>query len=223
VSFSFDPLGRALHRCTRRRRIRTAPAFAAEADFWLNSSLRPRPNLDPPEDPGWTRPQDGKRGRIKEPRPQQSQRFSIRVDHQGGSALIGLSGEFALEAKELFEQAIADLDRVELRSLIVDLSQVTFLDSTALRLLTELWKRFADRGVSVLLEGASNDAMKLFRTIGLDRVLPISPAPQLPVSASDASWPDWNGPARRPAWRGPGIGLPNSSLGAGRGRRGWLP
>ena len=119
-------------------------------------------------------PEDGSERRIKEPSPLPQLPFTIRVDHQGDSALVGLAGEFVLESKDAFTDAVDELGACPLHSLIVDLSQVTFLDSTALRLLTELWKDFEDRGTTVLFEGASDDVLALLKLTGLDRVLPLA-------------------------------------------------
>ena len=161
--------------------------------------------------------------RIKEPSPLPHLPFTIRVDHQGDSALVGLAGEFVLESKDAFTDAVDELGACPLHSLIVDLSQVTFLDSTALRLLTELWKDFEDRGTTVRFEAASDDARALLMLTGLDRVLPLSASATTPVTAPPADsphWPDWNRPAWKLGHTHPGLGLPRPSGVRSRGH-GW--
>ena len=57
--------------------------------------------------------------------------------------------------------------------LVVDLSQTTFLASIGITSLIRLGKRLADAGGGVALAHPTSAVVKLFRTIGLTRVLPL--------------------------------------------------
>ena len=130
-----------------------------------------------------------------------------------------------LESKDAFTDAVDELGACPLHSLIVDLSQVTFLDSTALRLLTELWKDFEDRGTTVLFEGASDDTRALLMLTGLDRVLPLAASATTPVTAPSPDsprWPDRNRAAAKHGRTdlGPGLTRPSAARSRGHGQ-GW--
>jgi anti-anti-sigma factor len=98
--------------------------------------------------------------------------FRALVDRSDDRVMLALSGELGLEAQAQFEEAVRGLEGEPVRSLVVDLSGLTFMDSTGAFLLLDLYKRVGS-GVSVTLEGASPEIQSLFEAAGLDRILPI--------------------------------------------------
>ena len=57
--------------------------------------------------------------------------FGVLIDRNGDRVLLGLSGEFSADAGNRFEEAVAEIAREPVADLIVDLSGITFMDSTA--------------------------------------------------------------------------------------------
>ena len=68
--------------------------------------------------------------------------FRALIDHTGDRVLLALSGEFTIEAGQRFEEAVEEIERAPVSDLIVDLSGITFMDSTGAFLLLEAYKRF---------------------------------------------------------------------------------
>ena len=98
--------------------------------------------------------------------------FRSLIDRSDDRVLLALSGELSLDAQKQFEEGVQGLEGEPVRSLVVDLSGLTSMDSTGAFLLLDLYKRVGS-GVSVTLEGASPEIQSLFEAAGLDRILPI--------------------------------------------------
>ena len=106
--------------------------------------------------------------------PQANRRVPFRalVDRSDDRVLLALSGELGVEAQEQFEEYVRGLEGEPARSLVVDLSGLTFMDSTGAFLLLDLYQRLGS-DVSITLEGGSPEIQSLFETAGLDRKLTI--------------------------------------------------
>jgi anti-anti-sigma factor len=106
--------------------------------------------------------------------PQANRRVPFRalVDRSDDRVLLALSGELSLEVQEQFEEGVRGLEGERARLLVIDLSGLTFMDSTGAFLLLDLYQRLGS-GVSVTLEGGSPEIQSLFEAAGLDRKLPI--------------------------------------------------
>lgn len=99
--------------------------------------------------------------------------FSIRVDRESDSCFIALFGDLSLGYQEEFQEKLRELDREPVRRVLVDLSGLTFMDSTGLFLLLNLWKRCSREGIDIMFEGGSEEIQGLFEATGMDRVLPV--------------------------------------------------
>ena len=59
--------------------------------------------------------------------------FSTDVTHDGDTTVVALAGELDIATvPELRELAYAELDRAECRAVVLDLTDLTFLDSTGI-------------------------------------------------------------------------------------------
>ena len=99
--------------------------------------------------------------------------FEMQVQRHGGMTFVHLLREFDLAAKERFEDSLADMTWDGLTELVVDLRGLTFIDSTGLGLLLELWNRCRREGLDLAIIRARGGVQQVFETSGLDRVLPI--------------------------------------------------
>ena len=70
--------------------------------------------------------------------------------------------------REMIEDAITDLSVRELR---LDLSQVTFMDSSGVGMLIGRYRTMAQRGGSVVAMGMNAQMERLFRFAGLHRII----------------------------------------------------
>ncbi len=62
------------------------------------------------------------------------------------------------------------------RSLIIDLTLTTFIDSAGLSALFDAWRRMQDRGGEFMLSGPTNDVARVIRASDLEHVFVITPA-----------------------------------------------
>jgi anti-sigma B factor antagonist len=86
-------------------------------------------------------------------------------------AIVSLSGELDLYTAERVRLAIGEADAVGADTVIVDLSEISFIDSTALGLLVQETKRLEGRGHSLVLVTSDPRTLRVFEVTGLDRVL----------------------------------------------------
>lgn len=97
-----------------------------------------------------------------------SQSFSTRVDTVGGLTILALGGELDLatrpRAQEAFDAALA----AGPQTLVINLNELEFMDSTGLHFLLTARSASADAGVRLVLLGGSGPA---HRTMELGGVL----------------------------------------------------
>ncbi len=87
---------------------------------------------------------------------------------------VRLSGEFDLSSEEQLEALLLPAEDAD--NAIIDMSETTYIDSTALSCLIRLKKRLAARGDvgTVYLVGMNSSIRKLFSITGLDGVFEIA-------------------------------------------------
>ena len=140
--------------------------------------------------------------------------FGVLINRNGNHVLLGLSGEFSSEAGSRFEEAIEEISREPVADLIVDLSGITYMDSSGAFLLYELYKRFSGQA-NVMLEGGSGEIQRIFESAGLIGVLPIAfpgvrtrptPRPPVPTTTGGAIPAIRTAPFRTSGFRVPAHG-----------------
>ncbi len=72
------------------------------------------------------------------------------VDRQDGAVIVRLAGELDLYTTPALRQVLLDLCAEQPKRLVVDLQEVTFVDSTGLGVLVETRSRLPERDVLVL-------------------------------------------------------------------------
>lgn len=100
--------------------------------------------------------------------------FSLTFTRDSGAVVVGVSGELDCATASILEERLEDLlsDQGNL-SIVLDLSDMTFVDSTGLAVFVTAYRHLHERGGSLLLRRPSASTWKVFETTGLDRVLPI--------------------------------------------------
>jgi anti-sigma B factor antagonist len=89
--------------------------------------------------------------------------------------LVTLRGDWDLTNASALRTELLTAVHAQPRALVVDMSDVTFLDSTALGALVAAWRGSRPLGVSVRLVTPSSHAAKVLRITGVDRLLPAFP------------------------------------------------
>jgi anti-sigma B factor antagonist len=87
--------------------------------------------------------------------------------------MIALAGEVDLHTAPEFKERLVQVLDDGKKHLVVDLSKVTFIDSTTLGVLIGGVKRLRPTGGSLALAGPNPAIAKVFEITGLDRIFPI--------------------------------------------------
>jgi anti-sigma B factor antagonist len=90
------------------------------------------------------------------------------VDRRDEAVVVSLAGELDLYNAEEVRRALLDTLAGEPELLVVDLAEVTFIDSTALGVLIEARSRMADRG-GFRLAAPGLEVRRALEVSGLDR------------------------------------------------------
>jgi len=92
----------------------------------------------------------------------------------GTFLVVRLAGEFDAAGVEAFRQAVEEgLGAGELKSLVVDLRGVTFLDSSALGALLGRFRRLSQIGGSMRLLNPSLTVKPILELSGIYRIMPV--------------------------------------------------
>jgi anti-sigma B factor antagonist len=99
--------------------------------------------------------------------------FGVEVELDGSAAVMRLSGELDISCEDPFVAAVDDTLERGASELTVDLTDVSFIDSSGLRFLIELWARARKQQFELTLVQGSGMVRRTLEIAGLDRVLPI--------------------------------------------------
>jgi anti-sigma B factor antagonist len=99
---------------------------------------------------------------------------------QAGDDLIGgdvrvlrVAGEVDFDVAPQFKRRISSLIEAGDRQLVVDLSAVEFIDSTAIGVLVGSIKRIRAAGGSLVVVCDNDDVRAIFEAVGLENVIPL--------------------------------------------------
>ena len=93
-------------------------------------------------------------------------------------ALVSVSGELDLHTAGCLQARIEEADTVGAGTVLVDLSEISFIDSSALEVLVRESKRLESRGHSLVLVTNDPRTRRILEVTGLDRVLRAYPTLQ---------------------------------------------
>lgn len=88
-------------------------------------------------------------------------------------AVVGIAGEFDLAAAPEVKTELSELVDDGVRELVVDMTETTFLDSTALGAIVSAVKRLQSAGGELSLVCTDRSIVRIFEITGLDRVIPL--------------------------------------------------
>ena len=138
-------------------------------------------------------------------------RFSI--EPHGASVVVSVQGELDITSSQRFgdclSEAAAESDQV-----ILDMSEVDFMDTTALAVIVTHWRRQADEGGQLLLAGARYRYTKALWITGLADRLPMHDTVDEALAALAAAADTGSGAADGPGASEPGEpGGPEATAG----------
>ena len=100
--------------------------------------------------------------------------LTIRVRRDRGYAIVAVAGEVDIATVTRLRESLFEL-AASGRTLVVDLDQVSFIDSSGLAALVGAARRAAAHGASLRVACARPRTRQLFRLTGLDRQIPLAP------------------------------------------------
>jgi anti-sigma B factor antagonist len=102
--------------------------------------------------------------------------LEIRTEREGATRLR-LSGELDLSCGERFEEVVRQELVLVLEQthpvLIIDLSAVTFIDSSGIRMLLGVWRESQSNGFALQVVPGGDQVQRVFALTGTDKVLPL--------------------------------------------------
>ena len=102
--------------------------------------------------------------------------FAVRSRHADGVTVVDVGGEVDIETAPMMRAALATAVDAGL-PVVIDLGEVTFMDSFGFGVLAAAHQRGEQAGTPVLLRSVSQRIRRLLGLLGLDAVLAIEPEP----------------------------------------------
>lgn len=101
--------------------------------------------------------------------------MKLSVQEDGAVAVVAASGELDLEFADSLRDHLNEAIAAEPERLVVDLSGVTFVDSTILGVLVGARNRLGANSDRLQLVASHPEVLKTFRLTGLDQVFHLRP------------------------------------------------
>jgi anti-anti-sigma factor len=105
-------------------------------------------------------------------------RFSFDVTRTSRATVIRLGGELDVVCADVFRRKFTDATEDEPEGIVMDLRELTFLDSTGLALLLRVNEMSHDMGFDLWVVSREGDpTSKIFRMTGTNAILPLVTEP----------------------------------------------
>jgi anti-anti-sigma factor len=98
-------------------------------------------------------------------------RLSISVERRDGAVIVALHGEVDISETDSIQQALASVEKDQPAVMVLDLRDLTFLDSTGLRLVLDADARARSEGRRLALVPGPDVVHRVFQIALLDKRL----------------------------------------------------
>ena len=104
--------------------------------------------------------------------------LELRLDsrEEGNWTVLDVAGEVDLSSAPILRARIEELVHLKTQRLIVDLRDVSFMDSSGLSVLVACMKRMREAGGELAIACPNGSILKVFTVTGLDRLFTIRPS-----------------------------------------------
>ena len=99
--------------------------------------------------------------------------MQLKEATHGGIDVFALRGDIDLRSAPALRSVLQTKINEHCPALIVDLAQVSFIDSTGLSVLIEYFRDFGKHGGMLCLCGLSDELKEIFQIVRLDRTIPM--------------------------------------------------
>ena len=103
--------------------------------------------------------------------------FSAAADSTEGTIVLRLQGELDMATAPGLARAMDTALDAKPATLALDLSDLTFLDSTGIRVLITACRRAGGQGCAFVLRSPCRPVLKALRLTGVDRLMAVEPGP----------------------------------------------
>jgi anti-anti-sigma factor len=110
--------------------------------------------------------------------------LKVSVSAEGAYSLVTLAGESDMNTRETLRDALAQAAAQPARHLIVDLSELEFIDSAAMHELMEVRASFGGAGGQLALVAPQPLVARVLNLTGADQVVPVYPDLRSAVAAA---------------------------------------
>jgi anti-sigma B factor antagonist len=100
--------------------------------------------------------------------------FDLDTEREGDSALVSIRGDFDLQVAERVARALAEVEATEPELLVIDLSRLSFLDSTGMGVIAAFHARTIDANRRFVIVRPPGGIRQAFEVSGLDEVVTIT-------------------------------------------------
>lgn len=114
-------------------------------------------------------------------------RLEYNVRRIDGLPVLAVAGEIDIYTAPLFKQAVVNLVSEGSTQVIIDLSDVTFMDSSGFGTLLGATKRLRPLGGGLHLAGANGTIQRMLHLTRLDTIMRVYPTPEEAVKAVKAN------------------------------------
>ena len=97
--------------------------------------------------------------------------FTVRTDRKNGVGRVALEGELDMATVPVLEEHLAVLEQDRVKALVLDLRDLTFVDSTGLHAFLSASQRAVDNGHRFAIVGVTDSTRRLFEITGTERLL----------------------------------------------------
>lgn len=111
--------------------------------------------------------------------------ISVTTSEAGEVHIVHVAGEIDVTSAAVLRDALEALIADGRRRLTLDLTDVTFLDSTGLGIVVGRLKRLARHGGTMTVAASHERVLRVFNITGLDRLLQIRPDVDAAVGAAE--------------------------------------
>lgn len=102
--------------------------------------------------------------------------LEITVSHQGTTSTLQLAGECDIAQQERIHERLQEIRAARPECVVLDLSRLSFIDSTGLSIVIGLQKWTEANGVRLVICRGPKAVQRIFELTGLGSTLPFLPA-----------------------------------------------
>ncbi|MET7457302.1 STAS domain-containing protein [Streptomyces sp. NPDC005574] len=110
-------------------------------------------------------------------------RFSVRSGVVGGVPVATVDGEIDHDVMGDFERALLSQDAATLPRIVVDLSGVTFMDSSGINVFIAAHRRVGEAQGWLRIAGAQDSVRSLMQMVGIDALIDCHPSVEQALKA----------------------------------------